>query len=162
MIVAVSSQKPFNQPANQSYKTSDGKTRYRLTDDYEYRWDYKGKLYRIRVFNGYDYDGGSIPELLKHRFGLNPDGLGRAGFLLHDVICECEGWFANPDFRNQYTYEVRKGRLWVPCHDPWNDEDAARLMHRVHADGGVNVVQRRAMFYAVRCFGPRFDGLPDI
>ena len=160
MIVAASGQKPFNQPANQSYKTPNGKTRYRLTDDYEYRWDYNLKLYRIRVLKGYDNDGGSIPDWLVNRFGLDRDGLGRAGFVLHDVVCDCEGWFANPVFRERFRYEIKLGNDWLPCFTPWTDEDAARLMHRVHKDSGVSWWNRRRMFYAVRCFGPRFDGLP--
>lgn len=161
MITQISGLNPFEHPANQIRESlPDGRRQYKITEDYCYIWQNAGIWYRFLVKAGKITDGGSLPLGLYNRFGLDPDGLGRTGFLIHDLICEAKGDFSKPgkDFYHEYLCPIT--REWENCTDPWTDADAARMMHRLHKEASVPWWDRRRMFYAVRCFGPRFSGKP--
>lgn len=65
--------------------------KYELVEDYECYWNDSGVVHRLLVPKGNISDGASIPRMFWGLIGLRPDGLIRAGALIHDYLYAYEG-----------------------------------------------------------------------
>lgn len=64
---------------------------YELEKEYAYEFVLNNATFRISVPKGFIYDGASVPRILWTLTGILPDGLIRAGALLHDYIYHHQG-----------------------------------------------------------------------
>jgi hypothetical protein len=64
----------------------DKKQWFRLEEEYIAEWYYKGKMYKITIPKGYEWDGATIPRFLWSILGYYPMGKMAEASLIHDWI----------------------------------------------------------------------------
>jgi hypothetical protein len=106
----------FTQPLNipiSSYRRFFifKKITYLLARDYVLTWIENGIIHEIRVPKGFKYDGASVPQFLWSLTGFTPDGLIRAGALIHDLLYFLGGKL---DETYHYTFSPKNGWEGVP------------------------------------------------
>lgn len=121
--------------------------KYLLVENYLYRWEYHGIIYSIEVPAGFEYDGASVPRIVWTLTGILPDGLQRAGALVHDFIYRYKG-----DLPVGSYCELSKGYA-VPVGKLWKRSEADGLFRKMMKEAGVGKLKRYVMYYAVRTFG---------
>ncbi|MEE8251015.1 MAG: DUF1353 domain-containing protein [Gemmatimonadales bacterium] len=121
---------------------------YRLDEEYEYCWELLDTRYRIVIPAGFIYDGASIPRFVWTLTGLRPDGLHRAGALVHDWIYRHKGKL--PASSHQY---LDKNGQWRNVIGQWSRKDADRMFARLMREFGVSKFRRRMAYRGVRLFG---------
>jgi len=126
---------------------------YRLHRDYVYVWEKEGRIFSISVREGFIYDGLSVPRIGWSVSGLRPDGLGRAGGLIHDEIYRKGG--KGCDLRLKDA-----DNMWQENKEPIRRKDADRLFCRILRESGVEKGPRRTMYRMVRLFGKFHFGKP--
>ena len=136
---------------------------FRLRKPWSYRWRHKGQWYRLRVAEGFEFDGASIPTIAHPFFG-GRWSLGLAPPLAHDALYRCGGdlsrarFGTHPDERavrsGRYAwYERASGDGWEDVDWVWPRRDVDRLFGRHMREAGVARWRRRAAYLAVRAAG---------
>lgn len=131
-----------------------GKRLYRLEEDYELKFDYKGLEFRMLVKAGFEYDGASVPQWAWTISGIRPDGLNRAASLIHDIIYVYKGIL---DDTCKYV-EVYYGNERVHLH--LNRKDADLIFRDILKCSGVTKWRRNLSYVAVRTGGNKFWKIP--
>ncbi len=122
---------------------------YRLHEGYDYDWLHEETRYLISVPEGFEYDGASVPRICWSISGILPDGLVRAGALIHDWLYAHGGMLPGKSF-----FRLDHLRRWesVPS-ARWSRKAADRMFGRLLREAGVSRRRRRAAYLAVRAFG---------
>jgi hypothetical protein len=128
--------------------------KYRLVENYEYRWYSKNssKDFRIIVPEGFIYDGASIPRVVWSISGLRPDGLIRAAACIHDWIYRYSGKV--PPASYQFAPDTPgESLVWSDCNESISRDYADRLFRYIMRDAGVAPRRVEMAYYAVWAFG---------
>lgn len=121
---------------------------YRLDDHYVYEWTLAGIRRRMIVKKGFIFDGASVPRLAWTISGIVPDGLHRAGVLLHDWIYRDKGHLPSDSY---FHYVEPDG--WMPLLAQWSRKDADRMLGRLMKEAGVSRSRRFIIYWGARLFG---------
>lgn len=113
---------PFQQPDVRPI----GNRKYLLMEDYTITWWEDGTRFRIVIPREFITDLASVPRLLWTLSNLTPDGLIRAGALVHDWI------YAQRGQLTYGLYQVKVGSLWVPCSLPFSRSRADALFQAIN------------------------------
>ncbi len=123
---------------------------YELYEAYDYRWEHHGVRYSLVVPRGFRYDGASVPRIVWTLTGILPDGLIRAGALIHDWLYANGGSLPFLSF----SMHVPKPGGWEDMPSAkWSRKAADRMFGRLLREAGVSRRRRRAAYLAVRAFG---------
>ena len=90
---------------------------------------------RLKIHAGFQSDGASVPRIAWSISGLTPDGMLRAGALMHD-----------------YLYRIRGHFLSAPT----KRKDADKVFYDLMIAAGVARYRAWIAYRAVRLFGPRW------
>lgn len=140
----------ITQPHNVPVSERD----YELAEDYAYEWMHKGEVYRIFIPKGLIYDGASVPRIVWTISGLTPDGLLRAGALVHDFIYMHKGVL--PPGSWQRETHVGFEKVWIDMYTKWNRKQADAMLQRILEESGVSAYRRTLAYSAVRMFGGKY------
>lgn len=117
--------------------------KYRLETTYVYEWvSVGGARNRIIIPGGFENDGASVPRLLWSF--VRPDGLIRAGALVHDWLCAHAGGIP------QNSHQVFHAGEWVPAGITWTRAQGDAMFRHVNREAGVLVRKVRVTYWAVR------------
>ena len=107
---------------------------YRLFQDY---WlTHRGVVFHVP--KGFIHDGASVPRFAWSLTGIRPDGLLRAGALIHDIL---------------YHYKGTLPKRWVRPYRPFTREEADNLFYELNLRSGMNKARCWIAWKAVRWFG---------
>lgn len=134
----------FRQPAI----TPISDNLYRLDGNYIYEWTIAGIRRRMIVTKGFVFDGASVPRLAWTISGIVPDGLHRAGVLMHDWLYRDRGRIPP----GTYLHYVEPDG-WMPLLAHWSRKDADRMLGRLMKEAGVSRRRRFAIYWGARLFG---------
>ena len=107
--------------------------KYRLHGDYTYE-SLGPTPFTMTVPDGFIWDGSSVPRFLWTISGITPDGLMRAGALIHD-------------------YLYRNGGVVSTCTVKFSRKDADVLFYTINRQAGCNWWTAIRAYRAVRLFG---------
>jgi len=122
---------------------------YQLVNDWSYTWITNDIVNKITIPSGFRYDGASVPRPLWSLSGLRPDGLHRAGTLIHDFIYYHEGKLPIGVMKWRYLGDTNESYRNVS--GKWTRKDADRLAYKVWRRSGQP--HSKLMYYFVRVFG---------
>ena len=123
------------------------KGKYVLHEEWSFLWT-KDDITRVIIIpRGFVSDGASCPRFLWTCTGITPDGLIRAGALVHDFIYKYGGELPENSYQQLALYG------WVPLDDVWTRKNADRLFARIMREAGVSKFKRRMAYRGVRLFG---------
>lgn len=105
---------------------------YRLDHDWTVEFELKGLKHEITVPQGYITDGASVPRILWPL--VRPDGLVRAGSVLHDYLYGLRGFSAKQGFH-------------------FTRRECDIIFRDIMKECGVSWLKRGTMYNAVRLFG---------
>ena len=126
---------------------------YVLIEEYSHVMDYEGRYYKIVVPVGFIYDGASVPRLAWTFSGILPDGLNRAGALVHDFLYENKGVLPENSLFVLQQEEWAEEE-WVPIKDfHYTRKMADKTFYRLLRDSGVSKFKRKIAYLAVRAGG---------
>lgn len=131
--------------------SDSGSETYELAADYTYTWRAEGKRWRIIIKAGFRTDAASVPWIATVLTGITPDGLHRAGALVHDFLYRHGGRLPHGSF---CSLNVANGH-WVPVAHAWTRQQADKMFANMLQEAGVSKFRRRMMYRAVRAFGWR-------
>jgi hypothetical protein len=123
--------------------------RYRLVDDFYYYFVYEGKVYRVLIKAGFEYDGATVFRRLWGVLNITPDGKHRADTLFHDKgyiekgLLDAEYWDMSVG-----KFQTTKLKLSKKFLDTLYRE---RIMQR-----GVPKITANIMFAGTRLLGVAF------
>ncbi|KKN34454.1 hypothetical protein LCGC14_0793530 [marine sediment metagenome] len=109
--------------------------KYRLHDTYYV----KHRGYKFVIRKGFIHDGASVPRFVWALCGLTPDGLLRAGALVHDAL-------------------YRTGGQLKPEHDVFPDrvfnrKESDLIFHSMLSEAGVSPRRAYLAYVGIRAFG---------
>jgi len=124
---------------------------YELVEDYVYTWEHNFRDQRLTIPKGFIFDGASVPQILWWT-GLRPDGLLRAGALLHDWIYSMGSKPGN-NGSHHYYYDYHGNGKWVVQVKPWTRKQSDQIFSRAMREAEYPKWKRRIAYIAVRLFG---------
>ena len=133
----------LNQPLNIPIKGD----KYQLWSEYVYTWTIDDIPQRIRIPQGFEYDGASVPRAVWSISGIRPDGLLRAAATVHDWMYRHKGKLPH------MSHQMLKDGRWQPARHEWTREEADRMFGRLMREAGCSKWRRRAAYQAVKWFG---------
>ena len=127
------------------------KGKYQLQEKWKYIWEKDGITRCIVIPKGFVSDGASAPRLLWTVTGITPDGLVRAGALVHDFLYKHGGDLPKGSYQELNPYIALDE--WIPLNDIWTRKNADRIFCRIMKESGVGKIKRRIAYRGVRMFG---------
>lgn len=123
-----------------------GDLAYRLEKEYRYMWcDEAWRL--IIVPKGLIYDGASVPRVAWTLSGILPDGLLRAGALVHDYLYMNRG-----SLPPQYFRKLVQGN-WQDCTEIFSRRQCDRLFAQILKEADYPAWKITLAYWAIRTFG---------
>lgn len=135
----------FPQPT--TYPLGNGKFRLKKAYTYEFMDKVDGLLKRITVPLAFVFDMASIPQWLWSILGITPDGLHRAGALIHDFLTRHAGVMPLG------SVQVFVDGKWFNYEKPFKRKQADKLFLRILEQAEVNLIRSTSFYWAVRAFG---------
>lgn len=135
-----------------------GRRVYRLFQPWSYTWHAPtDQVFRMRIEQGVETDGASVPSILWSLTGILPDGLHRPAALVHDIMYRRQGEVPL-DVLSRSCMEGRSWpqwleRDWTQIQTEWSRRDADRLFARILRELEVRRIDRRLMYRGVRIGG---------
>lgn len=121
--------------------------KYRLVEDYQYTWTHvDGVTYRMTIKSGFINDGATVHRLFWTLSGLTPDGLLRAGALIHDCVLKHQGKMPSTIMEKQVNNE------WVPCKLQLTKLQADQLFRKILVESENKNWHIVLCYYAVRAY----------
>jgi hypothetical protein len=126
---------------------------YRLEDAWTVEFQVANDTYRLRIPEGYETDGASVPRILWPL--LRPDGLIRAAAVAHDYGYGTYGKNGKNDIKGEVYISI--AGVWTQV-TKWDfprkfwDEAFLNLMHQA----GMSLWKRQAAYRSVKLFGWMF------
>jgi len=124
-----------------------GRRKYLLKEGYVYGWLGEASRKRIYVPSGFEYDGASVPRGAWTFIGMTPDGLHRAGALVHDFIYKYGGILPSDSYARMINGQ------WTNSLYQFSRKEADNLFLKMMAQAGVTKIRRTLAYWAVRMFG---------
>jgi hypothetical protein len=118
---------------------------YQLQMPYIYTWRDAGILNRITVPAGYINDGASVPRLLWSI--VRPDGLIRAGALIHDWLCAHAGHIPVD------SHQILRNEEWIPAGKIWARAEGDAMFRRINIEAKMSGWKVHATYIAIRACG---------
>lgn len=146
----------LEQPDSRPVRLANGKEGYRLCQPYVYIWWKDQVIRRIKIPEGFEYDGASVPRLAWTLTGIERDGLQRAAALVHDMLYQHRGKLPDGVYqRLEHVIDPVVGSCdaFVNVSEPWTRAAADRMFCRLLREAGVSQRRRRLMYFAVRACG---------
>ena len=122
---------------------------YQVTSPWSITWITGDVVNRLNVPAGSRYDGASIPRWLWSITGIRPDGVHRAGTLVHDFIYYYEGVL--PIGSMQYRYIGDHESNFQNVTGKWSRRDADKIGYKLWKRAGQP--KAKLMYKIVRTFG---------
>ena len=130
---------------NQPDIRPSGSRQYKLFSDYKiFITENDGEVYELCVPAGFKHDGASVPRFIWSTSGLTPDGLIRAGALVHDFLYRKRGNILvgyGPDLAKPVNISRK---------------DADKIFLDLMLATGLWFYRARVAYWGVRLFGPRW------
>lgn len=141
--------------------------KYELVEDYECYWNDGGVVHRLRIPKGNVSDGASIPRMFWGLIGLRPDGLIRAGALIHDYLYAYKGVLPTgvhgtyegdfQDFMKDYWRPKKAGMPVMAAFEHnstrFTRKDADHILKQLATDADMKRVRVWIIYIAVRIGG---------